>query len=506
MSASPRPRPPTRLALGAARPLLRGRFVKRGSLTRSFLAAGALGGVVLALVLALLTGHEAHSELFEERERVLLLVERELARRGADAASLSQHLPGLRAAFGLESLVVFDQEGRTLGQDPPRSAPAHVQARAAIAGASGPGEEHLIGGLDPPRYSELFGVGQAREGELLRTTVPLRLVGRPSAFLMGSQRVDDLLPEAIGAGAEVALYALLGVGLLLGTLTLWVRAAERIIAQRTDALTRQGDELALANAQLSQLAQNLEVLVDDRTRRLLQAETLARLGRLSAGVAHEINNPLAAISTSAEMLLRDLDDPALSPEDPELQAALREYLALIRDEAFRVEGIARDLLDFSRSSTKRRVETGPLDARALLAGTERLLRHRANQEGKSLELVGPEQLEVLGDSDTLRQLTLNLTLNALQATPPGGRIRWRLERVGSERVALSCEDEGPGFSPEALEHALDPFYTEQEVGRGTGLGLSIVYGIVQEHGGALRLENRAEGGARVAARAYRALV
>ena len=109
----------------------------------------------------------------------------------------------------------------------------------------------------------------------------------------------------------------------------------------------------------------------------------------------------------------------------------------------------------------------------------------------------PEQpLRIHADGAELRQAVLNVTLNAIEEVPRGGEVRWSLRPL-DDGVVLCCDDDGPGFDPEALERALEPFFTRKEPGRGTGLGLAIAYSVVQRHGGSIELSNRPEGGAHV---------
>lgn len=300
-----------------------------------------------------------------------------------------------------------------------------------------------------------------------------------------SQSAESLRSTATLRGLAQASFSTLGVLALMVALSLSIRKANR-------TMVTQAEEVMKANRELAELSESLERQVDERSQQLLQAKTLASIGRLSAGVAHEVCNPTASIASCAEGLLRDLRRPEAF-KDEEGRAELREYLEIIRDEAFRIKGITRNLLDFSRGTNEPQSETVALTE--VLDATLRLLGHRLDSENKSLEL-DLEPVDVQGSSSGLRQLVLNLTVNAIDAIGDGGHIRWSL-RPTEDGARLVCEDDGPGFSPEDLEAALEPFHTTKPVGQGTGLGLAIAYSIAKQHGGHIRLANRPSGGARV---------
>jgi len=224
-------------------------------------------------------------------------------------------------------------------------------------------------------------------------------------------------------------------------------------------------------------------------RQLQIAERMASLGMLTAGVAHEINNPLEGIGNYLALLERDPGDAAKRAR----------YLARVRHGFERIRDIVRDL----RSSVGPRVEAGEADLAAVVRRALDLSAYARELEGARVELEGLEgELRVPGDAGRLEQVFLNLVLNAAQAMGGRGVLRIRVlgEREARRRsltgvpaVSVAVEDEGPGIPEEHLDKLFDPFFT---TGRGTGLGLAVSYGIVSAHGGALSAENRAEGGAR----------
>lgn len=230
----------------------------------------------------------------------------------------------------------------------------------------------------------------------------------------------------------------------------------------------------------------VHVALRDRTheraieRELALRERLASLGLLTAGVAHEINNPLEGIGNHVKLLGR----PDLAPEDR------ARHLDMVRHGFERVRDLVRDLLRFARPAPA----NGEVD---LAAVVERARRLAAYSEGfRALQVVESgldRPLRVLGDAGRLEQVVFNLLLNASKAMKGRGRIEIGAQRAGGARgIVLTIADDGPGIPPEHLERVFDPFFT---TGGGTGLGLSIAFGILQAHGGSLAARNRAEGGA-----------
>ena len=219
-----------------------------------------------------------------------------------------------------------------------------------------------------------------------------------------------------------------------------------------------------------------------------RAEKLAAVGRLAAGVVHEINNPLATIAACAEALQQRVKEGAFdaSPETNDLQ----EYLGLIRDEAFRCKTITNGLLDFSRMRVGNRV---PIDVAEVIKTSARLVTHQQRGESIEIDVEAANHLDsVLGDEGQLQQAVIALATNAIDAMPDGGTLR--LRAFGApRRVLIEVSDTGVGIPPENLTKIFDPFFTTKDVGSGTGLGLAVCYGIVSEHGG--RLDVRSSPGA-----------
>jgi two-component system, NtrC family, sensor kinase len=215
-----------------------------------------------------------------------------------------------------------------------------------------------------------------------------------------------------------------------------------------------------------------------------RAEKLAAVGRLAAGVVHEINNPLATIAACAEALEQRIDEGAFAAS--ESAEDLSEYLGLIKSEAFRCKSITTGLLDFSRVRTGDRLM---IDAAAVVRSAVNLIAHQKRGDRIEIILDLPEDLPLVNaDGGQLQQALIALATNAIDAMPQGGDLTFRAF-AGSDRLTLEVADTGTGIPPEDLSKIFEPFFTTKEVGKGTGLGLAVCYGIISEHGGRLNVRS-----------------
>src|ERR1051325_2670515 len=222
----------------------------------------------------------------------------------------------------------------------------------------------------------------------------------------------------------------------------------------------------------------------EANRAVARAEKIAAIGRLAAGVVHEINNPLATISACAEALESRVAEGAFDGS-PEAEV-LREYLGLIRSEAFRCKTITNGLLDFSRTRASQHM---PVQISEVINSTARLLMHQGRGEGIEIEVeAGPGISPISGDAGQLQQAVIALATNAIDAMPGGGRLTLRARNLETH-VLVEISDTGIGIASENLTKIFDPFFTTKEIGQGTGLGLAVCYGIVTEHGGRLDVQS-----------------
>lgn len=250
------------------------------------------------------------------------------------------------------------------------------------------------------------------------------------------------------------------------------------------------------NRQLFEQLQQAYEALKVKTEQLVQAEKLSTIGQLSAGVAHELNNPLTAVLGFAEYLQEKLKDfPNHLPtaqESERIQEALRHIVA----GAHRCRDTVQTLLRFARATQQdHRFE---IDIHTVLKDvfvfTEHLLLRRGITLVKELE---PNLPPIWGNPGRLQQVFTNLILNACQATPDGGTVLVRAEASPQPwGVLIKVEDTGSGIPPEHLERIFEPFFTTKPEGVGTGLGLSIVAQIVQEHRGRIEVESEVGKGTR----------
>ena len=229
------------------------------------------------------------------------------------------------------------------------------------------------------------------------------------------------------------------------------------------------------DAMADAIAQREEQLKLATRQQIGQTEKLASLGRLAAGVAHEINNPLTGVLTFAHLLRQKANMDEQDKQD----------LDLIINETTRVAEIVRGLLDFAR---ERPAAKRPLDINEVIRRTIRLISgQKGFQQIIVVEDLDEKLPEVEGDENQLQQLLLNLSLNACEAMPHGGTLMVNTS-VRDGNVLVKVSDTGCGIKKEHLDRVFEPFFSTKPVGKGTGLGLSVSYGIAQQHGGALEVE------------------
>jgi two-component system, NtrC family, sensor kinase len=285
-------------------------------------------------------------------------------------------------------------------------------------------------------------------------------------------------------------------------------AAPDELGELSRSFNSMAEALSRARADVTGVMETLEQRVDERTRalqtaqtQLLQAEKLASLGRLSASIAHEINNPLMGILTCAKLAARRLG--GVASDQGEVKASLQQ-LALIVRETQRCSAIVRHLLDFAR---QRAPSFQPVDVHALLEEALSLVAHRLGMQNIEVTRTAETVPPVRADAGQLRQALLNILINACDAMPEGGNLCLEVHRAGplpsveSDPGPASADasclpgairciigDTGRGIPAEHLSRIFDPFFTTKDMG--TGLGLSVVHGIMQNHGGTIAVESR----------------
>jgi len=297
-----------------------------------------------------------------------------------------------------------------------------------------------------------------------------RLSGRPRQEALG-RRLPDVFPPELAAGLEAR------------------RDDSRLSSLYKFYLSRPEGGRRVTNIALAPLVSKQGapidrlLIFDDITERvqlegqLLQAEKLTSIGLLAAGVAHEVNTPLAVISNYAQMLAKQL--PASDPRGQLVEKIVKQ--------TFRASEIISSLLNFSRTGE---AEFGEVSVNRTLSDTLGLMEPQLRSSRVAVAAELDDSLPpVYGDAGKLQQVFLNLLVNARDAMPQGGRLTIRTRRNNS-RVQVEISDTGVGIPAENLSKIYDPFFTTKATGRGTGLGLAISYGIIQEHNGSIQCSSR----------------
>jgi two-component system NtrC family sensor kinase len=292
-----------------------------------------------------------------------------------------------------------------------------------------------------------------------------------------------------------------------------------------DEMTELADAMNDMTARFRAIRDDLDRQVQIRTKQVVRSEQLASVGFLAAGVAHEINNPLASIAMCAESLegrLAEVTEKLNRADDGNLQtigaqldgelAVMQRYLRMIQSESFRCKGITEKLLDFSRIGEVKRQDA---DLREIVAAVVEMVRHVGKYQDRTIVLTDDEPASGAGstvgvkptspssarlvapivahvNTAEIKQVVLNLITNALDSLDSGGTLRIELAAFG-DRAELVFSDNGCGMTEEVLAHLFEPFFTRRRGGQGTGLGLSIVYRIVSDHGGQIEAESDGPG-------------
>ncbi|MEP0774723.1 MAG: HAMP domain-containing protein [Acidobacteriota bacterium] len=351
---------------------------------------------------------------------------------------------------------------RALG---PRSATggAEVEMQTSSAG------ERLLEVRAPLAISTKFWGSVAVGFSLEPVEKEVRAIGQRAALLA--------LVLMIGNSVLTALYVETLIRPILHLHQTMKRAGRGEYAAR--AMVRRGDEVGELADAFNRMMDELEEgheREEVRRSQLLHTEKMAAVGTLAAGVAHEVNNPLAGILTCIEQI-------RANPEDPELR---QRYLDLMEDGIRRIAHIVENLLDFSRP---RDIRPEPTPINHNLLHVVELLEYQLRKARVEVKLeLDPGEPIVLADHFQMEQLFLNLMLNAMQAMPAGGVMTLRT-RVRGALVVVEVIDTGTGIPEEIRDRIFEPFFTTREVGEGTGLGLAVSYSIVTGHRGSIEVES-----------------
>ncbi|MFO7179258.1 MAG: HAMP domain-containing sensor histidine kinase [Pseudomonadota bacterium] len=416
---------------------------------------------------------------------------------GRTVAELSAERERALSGSGVLAVGAYDVDGRQIaarGPEARRGLPAQLDAEATAVREVALGSERALLVAVPVERGTIAVLARVEEAtpqvtSLLRllalytgiVALALLVLAHFALTRLIVRPLDALAraAERVAGGArrlvvpETRVRELAELGHSLHTMT------EALIANEA-ALRRKIDEAEAAAARLKEAQQ-----------RLVSSERLASVGRLAAGLAHEIGNPISALMAMQDLLLTS----ELSADEQ------RDFLERMRRETDRIHRIIRDLLQFARPSAQRGTSerTEPGDVAAAVSDTIALVSPQKALEKVELSLDVEQDLPRVGLSrEQLVQVTLNLVLNAADAVAEvaaGGRVTVTA-RARGEKVELVVEDDGPGVAPEIRPVLFEPFATTKEVGRGTGLGLAVCRGLVESVGGTIALDETYTDGAR----------
>jgi len=303
---------------------------------------------------------------------------------------------------------------------------------------------------------------------------------------------------SIAAGVMLVLLVRLFYQWIFRPLKILIKGSRRVASGQFHYRIKleSNDEMSELAAAMNDMTARFQAIRDDldrqvqvRTKQVVRSEQLASVGFLAAGVAHEINNPLASIALCAESLESRFAE--LTPADDDQYTVIKHYLKMIQDEAFRCKDITERLLDFSRIGDVKRHTT---DLRELVQAVIEMVGHLGKYNEKHVELAPGQPLFAMVNSQEIKQVMVNLLTNGLDSLDPGGVVRVELgQRDGQAEMTIT--DNGCGMTSEVLEQLFEPFFTRRRGGQGTGtgLGLSIVYRIIADHEGSIDVHSDGPG-------------
>lgn len=409
---------------------------------------------------------------------------------------------------GREQLAALVEAGMILTAE--RSLPPVLQRIVEVACRLLQAKYGALGVLDSQGRLEQFvttGIDQAARARI----GPLP-VGRGILGLLAQEgkplRIRDIAqdPRAYGFPANhPPMHSFLGVpiiskGRLFGNLFVTEKQGEEEFSKEDEKLAvtlAAQAAVAIENASLYEEVQRSYEELKRSQRLLVRQEKLASLGRLAAGLAHELNNPLSSVAGFAEALQRRATEGETAR--PPGASDVQEYLTLIQEEVARAATIVRRLLDFAR---QREPSFDVVDLEGVVTKAVSFVQRQARLANQRIVVTPfPEGSRVFADAQMLQQVFLNLLTNALDAIEGGGEVRItaRQRRDGAGRgpekvwLDVMVSDTGSGISGEDVSRVFDPFFTTKEVGKGTGLGLAICQSIVDQHRGTIEVQSEGAG-------------
>jgi signal transduction histidine kinase len=390
--------------------------------------------------------------------------------------------PGVRIAW-------LHRDGTMIGA-PPRFAPLVREAAriedVVLPDPHMPGHSFLVTRVPVRNQGHFLGTIEIAESldtrdgyvrasiwNTVGATLAMVVVSALVVLLFGVWIVGKPLRELANKAKRV------GLGDLSGPLELRQRDEIGQLAREVNAMCERLEE---ANAKTHQeAAARLRAL-----EQLRHADRLITVGRLAAGIAHELGTPLNVIAGRVKMLRRGNIEPAVA----------EDYLAAVAEQTERIIATVRQLMDFAR---QRERKVAAADVLAIARSVVRLVEPMAKKRGVVVRVTTFEPVLVLGDAMRLEQVLSNLTVNAIHACVEGGRVELSCETQLTDGVGepnsrgtlavVRVSDDGHGMDAQTVERIFEPFFTTKDVGQGTGLGLSVAHGIVQEHGGRITVQS-----------------
>ncbi|MDA0835425.1 MAG: ATP-binding protein [Planctomycetota bacterium] len=262
----------------------------------------------------------------------------------------------------------------------------------------------------------------------------------------------------------------------------------RVILKTNDEMATLAESFNQMTDRFQEIKEDLDRQVNERSKQLVRSERLAGIGFLAAGVAHEINNPLSAVTLAAGSLLGQVDHLA-ETKDPDEWEIARNYLEMIQRETVRCREITSRLLDFARGQNAVRSQQ---DLTKSVRDVLSMVGHLSKYRDRQVKFDYDKPLIAEVNPNEIKQVILNLTANALEAMEAGGTLTIDAQER-PDTVMLSFTDTGCGMTPEVLENLFEPFYTTKIGTKGTGLGLSITHGLVANHGGRMEVTSSGPG-------------
>lgn len=461
--------------------------------------------IVIALLLGVTLLITLHSYQSVEREKDLLksTLSRESRQVGTVLRSM---LADIWRLEGERTALSFLQRTDALNSD--------LQIRWVLLDQKPPSDTapHVINSkLDQARQGKVQTlIAEAQDGrDYLFTYVPLKIPGdRIGAIEIGESLVNlhGYVRETMRRSALLMAAIVICSLLLMAVVgSFWVSRPVKQLAAQADRIAsgdfsasvdlRGSDEISALAAAIDRMRGQLATARDaDQARlesleKLRHTERLATIGRLSAGMAHELGTPLNVIAGRAKLIAGG----SLPAEEVSRSARI------IGEQSERMTGLMRQLLDFARRGTSRKQ---PVALAGVIATVLEMVKPSAQKQQVTLEFQAPETSpQVVADANQLQQVLINLVMNGIQAMPEGGPLEIALstghcphpEAPGGTEprpcAVISIRDQGVGIAPEHQAHLFDPFFTTKEIGQGTGLGLAIAYGIIQEHDGWIAVES-----------------